>query len=375
MRKRSNRENVLKKLKQEHLLKIFKKEEIAKKIKFFSLKNLEKQNFYFLKGEDLKKKFFKKFLKNIKPLKKVQNYSLKYEKIGRKIILKGEVGIVILAAGMGTRLKSKEPKGFFEINKKSLFSHFFEKIKKEEKKYGRKFYVAIMSSSNNHDKIIEFFEKNRFFGLLKKQINFFMQKDLPFLDKNGKWIVDKKNKNILKGPDGNGGFFESFRENLLKKFEKRKIIKYLSLNFIDNPIFNPLDPVFIGFHKSQKKEISVIAIDKKYKKEKLGVFIEKNKKIRILEYIDIEKIKNKNFKYFNTGIFCIDLDFINKKFDLPLHHVKKRIGKNFFFKSEKLMLDILNFSSSAVICYPREKCYFSLKDFKDKKRLEKILKK
>ena len=54
------------------------------------------------------------------------------------------------------------------------------------------------------------FEKNRFFGLLKKQVDFFRQSDLPLLDKDGKWIV--KNKNILKGPDGNGGFFESFKK-------------------------------------------------------------------------------------------------------------------------------------------------------------------
>jgi UDP-N-acetylglucosamine pyrophosphorylase len=91
-----------------------KRRELIEKIKTFPKREMEK----IFEGEKFSKKFFGK------PLKRVSNYSKKYEKVGREVIAKGEVGLVILAGGMGSRLKWNKPKGTFPISnvlKKSLF--------------------------------------------------------------------------------------------------------------------------------------------------------------------------------------------------------------------------------------------------------------
>ncbi|KPK32636.1 MAG: hypothetical protein AMS24_03705 [Chlamydiae bacterium SM23_39] len=331
-------------------------------MKTFNKKKLEKQLLSFHKKEN---KIFQ-----ITPLDNCQNYSKEYEKKGTESIKKGEVAFIILSGGMGSRLGVKYPKGFFKINKKTLFEHIFDKIKKEEEKYKKKLFVSLMTSTKNNEEIIQFFNKKNFFGLKKDQIDFFMQEDLPFLDENGQWVFE--NKKILYGPDGNGSFFEVFKKSYLLKKYKNKNIKYLIISFIDNPIFNPFDNILIGFHRSHQKDLSIISI-KREKEKNMGALIHENGRIKILEYFNIEDIKK--YKYLNTGIFCINLDFIEKNnFDIPYNHVRKTLknGKN-IYKTEKFIFDILNYASSSTICYPKDLCFCPLKTVKDKNILKKIL--
>jgi len=103
--------------------------------------------------------------------------------------------------------------------------------------------------------------------------------------------------------------------------------------------------------------------------------ISENGKIKILEYFNITK--NQQYKYLNTGIFCINLNFIEKNdFDIPYNHVKKTLknGQN-VYKTEKFIFDILNHTSSSSICYPKDLCFCPLKTTKDKNKLKKFLQK
>jgi len=103
-----------------------------------------------------------------------------------------------------------------------------------------------------------------------------------------------------------------------------------------------------------------------------------NKKIHIVEYVHLNSEEKKKFKFFNTSLFCISLDFIEKnKFDLPLHHVKKSFKnskKEFIgFKSEMFIFDILQYASNTgVICYPQNLCYSPLKNYSGKDSLMSV---
>lgn len=103
-----------------------------------------------------------------------------------------------------------------------------------------------------------------------------------------------------------------------------------------------------------------------------------NKKIHIVEYVHLNSEEKKKFKFFNTSLFCISLDFIEKnKFDLPLHHVKKSFKnsqKEFIgFKSEMFIFDILQYAADAgVICYPQNLCYSPLKNYSGKDSLKSV---
>ena len=247
-------ENCLKENNQTSLVEKFKKLSIPKKKKFL------KENFSLDLDVLKKQKFFTVFNKdeetfvsdNIKPLKISKKANEKDLKKGVQTLKKQKVALIILAAGQGTRLGFDKAKGLFKVCNKTLFEHLLDKIKSKQEKLNIKLYLSIMTSEINHDEIISFFEKNKNFGFEKDQIDFFKQPSAPFLDEKGSWITD--NDKILKAPDGNGSIFKSFCEsNIFFKYKTKKI-KYISAVPIDNPLLDPFDDAFIGFHVNNKSE-------------------------------------------------------------------------------------------------------------------------
>ena len=65
-----------------------------------------------------------------------------------------------------------------------------------------------MTSEENHNGTISFFEENNYFGYNKDYIRFFKQGFLPAFDRDGKIILKDKNL-VNNSPDGNGGCFKS----------------------------------------------------------------------------------------------------------------------------------------------------------------------
>ncbi len=121
-----------------------------------------------------------------------------YRKTGLRAIAEGEVAVLLMAGGQGTRLGSSDPKGCYNIglpSKKSLFQIQAEKIKRlqvvAEKEYGKpagsvviRWYI--MTSDPTHDATRAFFGwgkkgerldtgKPANFGLSEEQVIFFKQ--------------------------------------------------------------------------------------------------------------------------------------------------------------------------------------------------------
>lgn len=81
--------------------------------------------------------------------------------IGEKALRKGEVAVITLAGGQGTRLGYKGPKGSYEIDvppKKSLFEFTCDKLIEASKKYGSYIPWYIMTSPSNDKQTKAFFE-------------------------------------------------------------------------------------------------------------------------------------------------------------------------------------------------------------------------
>ena len=51
-----------------------------------------------------------------------------------------------------------------------------------------------MTSKENNDATIKFFEENNFFGYPKEAINFFTQDELPMVSLDGKILLEKNGK-------------------------------------------------------------------------------------------------------------------------------------------------------------------------------------
>lgn len=299
---------------------------------------------------------------------------------GREILSEGKVGCLIMAGGMGTRLKIDGPKGIFPVtlSKKSLFQLFSERTLAASQLYGQKLQLAIMTSPLNDRETRAFFQTNRYFGLDPKQVDFFVQQDLPFLDQEGNMFLDTK-WHIAEGPNGNGECLKEFyRSGIWNKWQE-KGIEYLNLVLIDNPLADPFDAELIGTHDKLGCDVLVKAVNRQDPAEKVGVIVKIGDKIHVLEYSEIEdkdKERIEEFPLANLSLFSASMHFIEKIKDLrlPLHQAFKAVpylnaegatvkppAPN-AWKFETFIFDIFPNGQVELAVYPREECFAPLKN-------------
>lgn len=271
------------------------------------------------------------------------------------------VGVVILAGGQGSRLGYHLPKGCFPVLGKSLFERLIEKIPEESP-------IAIMTSYENHEKTLEFFQEHAFF---KRDILFFQQEDAPFKD------LDKKDHPYLRAPSGNGSFFRSFeRVNGVEVFQQ-KGVRFLSLVNVDNPLVDPVDPKLFCFAMKEKKDAVLQCIREKQKDEKMGALVSRGKRIYVLEYL--HQKEKEEYSYFYTGMMALSLEFCKKMaaISLPKHFVLKEHSEAKIkgYKEESFIFDALGFGSASALCYDRSQVFFPLKDRGSLENLEVVISK
>lgn len=123
---------------------------------------------------------------------------------GLDLVAEGQVAVVLMAGGQGTRLGSSAPKGCFNIglpSEKSLFQIQAERIRKvqqlSEKKSGKKDIVIpwyVMTSGPTRGPTEKFFEEHSYFGLGKDDVMIFEQGVLPCISNEGKILLESKSK-------------------------------------------------------------------------------------------------------------------------------------------------------------------------------------
>lgn len=269
------------------------------------------------------------------------------------------MGCVILAGGQGTRLGTASPKGLFSIGGKTLFQRIVDKIPETVP-------IAIMTSAANHEETASYFEKNHHFG---KKIFFFQQGKLPLLDEN-------KRPFGLEAADGNGSFYRHFVDSKVADAFSELEVQHVTIIPVDNALADPLDPKWLFFHRKNSLEVSIRCIERNSSEESMGVLVEREDGLEVLEYLEIDPYEMKRtredgkpfYLYAYTGLVAMSLSFIRRaaRVDLPLHWVQKNIlheGENFLlWKGEKFLFDAFRETKSiGVLCSPREECYAPLK--------------
>ena len=124
-----------------------------------------------------------------------------------------------MAGGSGTRLKFDHPKGLYKPgvpSEKSIFQLLAERFRGAERFArslarggARRCKWLIMTSEENHNETVEYFQSEGYFGI-KDQLTFFPQGMLPALTFEGKIIMETPGK-IARSGNGNGGLLEAFR--------------------------------------------------------------------------------------------------------------------------------------------------------------------
>lgn len=123
---------------------------------------------------------------------------------GLDLVAEGQVAVILMAGGQGTRLGSSAPKGCFNIglpSQKSLFEIQAQRIWKvqqlAEKKSGKKDIVIpwyVMTSGPTRGPTEKFFQEHNYFGLGKDDVVIFEQGVLPCISNEGKILLESKSK-------------------------------------------------------------------------------------------------------------------------------------------------------------------------------------
>ncbi|KIY51308.1 nucleotide-diphospho-sugar transferase [Fistulina hepatica ATCC 64428] len=231
-----------------------------------------------------------------------------WQRVGLAAVSRGEVGVLLMAGGQGTRLGSSLPKGCYDIglpSHKSLFQLQAERIRKLQSDaeiiFGKPAGSVvipwyIMTSGPTHADTEAFFEKHLFFGLNPENVIFFEQGTLPCLTMDGKVILDSKS-HIAVAPDGNGGLYAALRspitlaENshtVLSDLAARHVL-YVHAYAVDNCLVRVADPVFMGYGITSGADCAAKVVPKSDPNESVGVVAMRNGKYAVVEYSEISK--------------------------------------------------------------------------------------
>lgn len=260
-----------------------------------------------------------------------------YISLGEAVMKEGRHAVVTMAGGQGTRLGHTGPKGTFDLgleSHKSLFEIQCDTLKEANEKYGVTLPWYIMTSNENHDDTVAFFEKNHYFGYPKTECHyFFNQGELPMLDEQGKMILNEDGL-IKLAADGHGGVFEAIARNGILEDMKQRGIEWVYVAAIDNVLVKVADPLLIGYAKKHGYRVASKTLPKTGPEERVGVFCKKDGKPYVIEYTEIsEEMANardeKGELLYGEAHVLLNLFHISaleeiEKFKLPYHVAHKK---------------------------------------------------
>ncbi|SPC66054.1 probable UDP-N-acetylglucosamine pyrophosphorylase [Ustilago sp. UG-2017b] len=227
---------------------------------------------------------------------------------GLNAIAKGQVGVLLMAGGQGTRLGSTAPKGCYDIglpSHKSLFQIQAERILRLQRLAAEHSSSSsssqsavvirwyIMTSGPTRKDTEAFFAQHNYFGLDQNNIVFFEQGTLPCLSLDGKILLETPSK-VATAPDGNGGLYRALRtpynkgqpDTVISDLKNRGI-RYLHAYGVDNCLVKVGDPVFLGVCLEQGVQAGVKVVKKENPKESVGVVALRDGKFGVVEYSEI----------------------------------------------------------------------------------------
>lgn len=259
--------------------------------------------------------------------------------LGEDALKKGEVAVLMVAGGQGSRLQFPHAKGMFPIGPVSnhtLFQLHAEKILALGQRYGITPYFLIMTSDATDSEIRQFFDDHNYFGLEQQKVLFFSQASLPAVDLQGRVLMDSRSK-IFTSPNGHGGVLQALHDHDVLPQMREAGVKHVFYYQVDNPMVYVADPFFVGQHIAKNADISLKVVRKQYPLEPIGNFVLKNGRCDMIEYTELPEewanMQNEKgqLKFWagSIAIHVFSMDFLERmtnEFDsLPYHIAKKAV--------------------------------------------------
>ena len=260
--------------------------------------------------------------------------------LGEAALRAGQVAVVIVAGGQGTRLGFSQPKGMLPIgpvSERTLFQVLFDGIKARRARYKAPIPVLLMTSPATHAETRDYLAREGNFGFAANDLKLFCQGTMAAVDsETGELLLVDKNRLAL-SPDGHGGMLAALdRSGCLEELIERGI-NYLYYCQVDNPLAQVASPELIGFHILRESELTTQVVKKVDALERVGNVVDVDGQLRIIEYSDLpDDIARQadaagNLKLWagNIAIHVFNVDFLRRVKDspdtLPFHTALKKV--------------------------------------------------
>ena len=316
---------------------------------------------------------------------------------GAEAIAAGEVGVILVAGGKGTRLRFDHPKGVFPIgpiSRSSLFQIHIEKIVATARRHRSRIPLYVMTSPATHDETVEFLARHDRFGLAPEDLTVFCQATMPSVNADSGKVLLAEEHRVELSPDGHGGTLAALEQRGCLDRMRSDGLRHLFYLQIDNPLVEICSPKLIGYHLLCRSEMSTQVVAKKTADDRVGNVVRYEGRLHVIEYIHWSKVADERpeandpaqFWAGSIGVHAFDRAFLERmaaKGDPLKFHVseKKRVGyvdpsgkrvvpqKPNALKFERFIFDLMPSAENAVVVeVDAEKCFAPLKNAPDKEQ-------
>ena len=256
---------------------------------------------------------------------------------GEAALRRGNVAVVIVAGGQGTRLGFEGPKGCYPIGPvtdRTLFQIHCEKIAAVGLRHGRTPPLYVMTSDENHESTARFLAQHRNFGL--DHAHLFRQGTMPAVAAATGAVLLAGLDRVALSPDGHGGTLRALeRGGCLDDMRGRGVDTVFYLQ-VDNPMVAIADPGFVGAHRRAGADVSSKVVRKRDPAEKVGVVAQRGGRQFVIEYSDLppalaELRRADGSLAFSAGSIALHvfrLEFmadLARSAELPYHRARKQV--------------------------------------------------
>jgi UDP-N-acetylglucosamine/UDP-N-acetylgalactosamine diphosphorylase len=259
--------------------------------------------------------------------------------LGEAALARGEVAVLLVAGGQGTRLGFDKPKGAYAVGPvsgASLFQIHAEKVLATARAYGRPVPFLVMTSDATHADTVAYFAEHAHFGLPREDVYFFQQGTMPAVDiATGRVLLEAPGRPFL-SPNGHGGTLTAVASTGVLEAVAARGVKHVFYFQVDNPLVKVCCPEFVGSHIAAASEASAKVVFKERPEEKVGVFAAVNGRCAIIEYSDMpaemaaERETDGALRYRagNPAIHLFSVEFLRRvtgKGGLAYHVARKKV--------------------------------------------------
>ena len=260
---------------------------------------------------------------------------------GARALAAGEVGVLLVAGGQGSRLGFEHPKGMYPIGPvsgASLFQIHIEKVRATAERHGAAVPLYLMTSPATHEETVKYLEENDRFGLAADDLTIFCQGTMPAVDAmTGKLLMEDRGRLFL-SPDGHGGTVEAIHRSGAIDQMHRRGIRQLFYFQVDNPLTAVCDETVIGYHLFAKSELSTLVVAKQTPRDRVGNVVSVDGTVQIIEYIDLpdkaaeERAADGSLRLWagSIAVHVMDVAFLDRRAasgeSLPFHVSKKKVA-------------------------------------------------